>query len=77
MAAPTGSRAASGVRAMTSLPGRAVAGMGVLIGGALWKFAIITRACHQQGFALAKLPRRGSGTRAAPALPGTLAEAAQ
>ncbi len=55
----------------------AVAGVGVLAGGALWKFAIITRACHQQGFALAKLPRRGSGTRAAPALPGTLAEAAQ
>ena len=36
-------------------------------GGALWKHALVTRACHQQGFALPRLPRRGSGTRAAPA----------
>ena len=55
----------------------AVAGVGVLAGGALWKFAIITRACHQQGFALAKMPQRGSGTRAAPVLPSAIAEAAQ
>ena len=38
-----------------------------LAGGALWKYTIITRACHQQGFALPRLPQRGSGTRAAPA----------
>ena len=36
-------------------------------GGALWKHTLVTRACHQQGFALPRLPRRGSGTRAAPA----------
>ncbi|MFQ5534331.1 MAG: 4Fe-4S dicluster domain-containing protein [Sphingomonadales bacterium] len=46
----------------------AAAGVAAVIGGALWKFTVITRACHQQGFALAKFPQRGSGTRAAPAL---------
>jgi len=35
-------------------------------GGVLWKTVLVTRACHQQGFALARWPRRGSGTRAAP-----------
>ena len=39
----------------------------VLAGGALWKYTLVTRACHQQGFALPRLPQRGSGTRAAPA----------
>ena len=39
----------------------------VLGGGALWKHTLVTRACHQQGFALPRLPRRGSGSRAAPA----------
>jgi len=32
------------------------------------KFAMITRAAHQQGYPLGMLPRRGSGTKAAPAL---------
>ena len=45
----------------------AVAAVGVLAGGALWKYTLVTRACHQQGFALPRLPQRGSGTRAAPA----------
>ena len=36
-------------------------------GGALWKHTLVTRACHQQGFALPRLPQRGSGSRAAPA----------
>ena len=36
-------------------------------GGVLWKHTLVTRACHQQGFALPRIPRRGSGTRAAPA----------
>ena len=53
------------------LPGTAialvVAAGCVLAGGALWKYTLITRACHQQGFALPRLPQRGSGTRAAPA----------
>ncbi len=42
------------------------AGAGAVIGGILWKFIVITRACHQQGFAVPKMPRRGSGARAAP-----------
>lgn len=41
-------------------------GMGAVLGGALWKFIIITRASYQQGFAMPMMPRRGSGNRAAP-----------
>jgi phenylacetyl-CoA:acceptor oxidoreductase subunit 1 len=37
-----------------------------LAGGVWWKTVLVTRACHQQGFALARWPRRGSGSRAAP-----------
>ena len=44
------------------------AGALILIGGAYWKGLVITRACHQQGFALAKFPQRGSGKYAAPTL---------
>jgi phenylacetyl-CoA:acceptor oxidoreductase subunit 2 len=44
----------------------ALAGLAAVAGGALWKFVVITRACHQQGFALPMLPQRGSGKRAAP-----------
>ena len=36
-------------------------------GGVLLKYTLVTRACHQQGFALPRVPQRGSGTRAAPA----------
>ena len=36
-------------------------------GGALLKYTLVTRACHQQGFALPRVPQRGSGARAAPA----------
>jgi len=43
-----------------------VAGVATLAGGALWKYTVIVRACHQQGFALPRLPQRGSGSRAAP-----------
>jgi phenylacetyl-CoA:acceptor oxidoreductase subunit 1 len=42
------------------------AGLGAVIGGALWKFTVITRAAYQQGFAMPRLPQRGSGKRAAP-----------
>lgn len=45
-----------------------LAGISTLAGGALWKAIVITRACHQQGFALAKWPQRGSGAFAAPSL---------
>jgi phenylacetyl-CoA:acceptor oxidoreductase subunit 2 len=44
----------------------ALAGAGAVAGGIMWKFTVITRACHQQGFAIPKMPRRGSGARAAP-----------
>ena len=54
--------------AFPAAPLAAVAAGGcALAGGALWKYTLITRACHQQGFALPRLPRRGSGARAAPA----------
>ncbi len=39
-----------------------------LAGGIAWKAVVILRACHQQGFALPRLPQRGSGARAAPPL---------
>ena len=63
-------------------PGAAImAGLAAIAGGFFWKFGVITRACHQQGFALAKMPQRGSGTRAAPLLPdrigGLAGEAAE
>ncbi len=45
----------------------AASGIAVVAGGAVWKFTVITRACHQQGFAVPSMPRRGSGKRAAPA----------
>ena len=44
----------------------AIGGICAVTGGALWKIVVITRACHEQGFALPKIPRRGSGSRAAP-----------
>jgi len=44
-----------------------LAGAAALAGGAYWKFSLVTRACHQQGFALPMVPQRGSGSRAAPA----------
>ena len=44
-----------------------LAGSGAVLGGALWKFTVITRASYQQGFAIPWLPQRGSGKRAAPA----------
>ena len=41
-------------------------GVLAVAGGALWKFTVIVRASHQQGFAIPMMPTRGSGTRAAP-----------
>ena len=52
----------------TGAPLAIIAGAaGAVAGGALFKYTLVTRACHQQGFSLPRLPRRGSGTRAAPA----------
>ena len=50
----------------------AIAGFAAVTGGVMWKFTVITRACHQQGFAMPKMPQRGSGDRAAPARLGGL-----
>ena len=55
---------ATGVGAPLAIIAGAV---GAVAGGALFKYTLVTRACHQQGFALPRLPQRGSGTRAAPA----------
>jgi hypothetical protein len=44
----------------------AIGGLATFAGGALWKFTVITRAGHMQGFAVPKVPQRGSGARAAP-----------
>ena len=41
-------------------------GVAVLVGGAAWKYTVIVLASYQQGFAVPRLPQRGSGSRAAP-----------
>ena len=41
-------------------------GVAAVAGGAMWKFTLIVRAGHMQGFSLRKLPQRGSGALAAP-----------
>ena len=43
-----------------------IAGIAAVAGGVMWKYTVIVRASYQQGFALPKMPQRGSGTRAAP-----------
>ncbi len=45
-----------------------LAGLAILAGGFFWKLTVIVRAAYQQGYALAKMPQRGSGARAAPRL---------
>lgn len=52
----------------------AIAGVAAVTGGVMWKFTVITRACHQQGFAMPKMPQRGSGDRAAPPRLGGLSK---
>lgn len=80
MLVPLGHVAPFVLFALAFLMGASVlAGLGLVIagalavgGGAYWKFMVITRAGHHQGFAMAKQPARGSGSRAAPArLDGT------
>jgi Fe-S-cluster-containing dehydrogenase component/DMSO reductase anchor subunit len=44
----------------------AVIGLGTLFGGWLWKKTVLLNASYQQGFALPRVPQRGSGDRAAP-----------
>lgn len=44
----------------------ALAGVAAIGGGAAWKFGLIVRAGHMQGFQLGQVPHRGSGARAAP-----------
>ena len=52
----------------------AIAGVFAVAGGVVWKYTVIVRAGYQQGFALPKMPQRGSGTRAAPSRLGGLGE---
>lgn len=44
----------------------AAGGLCAMLGGALWKFTVITRAAYRQDLKLPHLPQRGSGRRAAP-----------
>ncbi len=44
----------------------ALGGAAALAGGLIWKFRVITGASYFQGYALPKLPQRGSGARSAP-----------
>jgi phenylacetyl-CoA:acceptor oxidoreductase subunit 2 len=44
----------------------AIAGLAAVAGGVLWKFTVITRACHQQGFAVPSTVKRRSSTRPVP-----------
>ena len=55
------------------MPGSAAAflvigGVAAIVGGIFKKFTLIVRAGYQQGYALAMLPQRGSGTKAASGL---------
>jgi phenylacetyl-CoA:acceptor oxidoreductase subunit 1 len=52
----------SGIAALCLALGGTVA----VAGGLVWKFDLITKAGYFQGFALPKMPTRGSGTRSAP-----------
>ena len=44
----------------------AVSGALSVAGGSALKITLIVRACHEQGFAIPRMPQRGSGQRAAP-----------
>jgi len=44
-----------------------LAGIAMIAGGVLWKYALVVRAGYFQGFQLPRMPQRGSGTFAAPA----------
>ena len=43
------------------------AGLMVVGVGFYWQFMLVTRICHQQGFALTKVPQLGFGARTVPA----------
>jgi phenylacetyl-CoA:acceptor oxidoreductase subunit 2 len=45
-----------------------IGGVAAIVGGIFKKFTLIVRAGYQQGYALAMLPQRGSGTKAASGL---------
>jgi len=55
----------------------AVGGLAAIAGGLFWKFEVICRAAHHQGYAVPIMPQRGSGNRAAPTLPAVLRAAAE
>lgn len=54
-------------------PAWSLAGLLALAGGWLLKHTIVTRAAYNQGFAIVRMPARGSGTSAAGIKPGWLA----
>lgn len=43
-----------------------LAGLAAVSGGVIWKYWVIRKASHEQGFSLPRMPQRGSGRRAAP-----------
>ena len=45
----------------------AVGGLAAVAGGVYWKYWMLCRLGYTQSYALANLPQRGSGNRAAPA----------
>ena len=57
--------------AASSLPILAAAGVSlVVLAGWIFKFILITRACHNQGYAIDRMPARGAGRSAPGVRPG-------
>ena len=60
--------------ALTAVPGQAillgVAGLGAVLSGWQFKHALVTKAAFDQGFALNRMPARGSGTSSPGIKPG-------
>ena len=51
-------------------PGFVLGGLLTFAGGWVFKFALITRAAYNQGFAILHTPARGAGTPGVGAKPG-------
>ncbi len=45
----------------------AIGSLAAIAGGVYWKYRMLCHLGYTQGYALANLPQRGSGNRAAPA----------
>lgn len=72
--APQAAIAALAAWAAIGLPGQAIAlalaGLGAAVTGWLFKYALITRAAFNQGYAIERMPARGAGDSAAGIRPG-------